>query len=115
MASSITAHTATQEDRINRMPRKRDCHAHSFGASEEPNSGALPDSRLLRGRSGADRALPATVYGETKGHRSHVREALLLWAYWSSFAGRRMSGRAPLGAWPCRGPRLDQRLPDVPS
>jgi hypothetical protein len=28
---------------------------------------------------------------------------------------RRMSGRAPLWACPIRGPRLDQRLPDVPS
>jgi Glycosyl hydrolase family 26 len=47
--------------------------------------------------------------------RRRRRAALLRWAYWSSFVRRRMSGRAPLWACPCRGPLLDQRLPDVPS
>ena len=47
--------------------------------------------------------------------RRRAPVTLLDRSYWSSFRGRRMSGRAPLWACPCRGPLLDQRLPDVPS
>jgi hypothetical protein len=85
-----------------------------------------PDAQVLRRQrhaaSASGRLTPtiAIACKHSPDHRDRNRRggvvssspaSLLLRAYWSSFAGRRMPGERLFWACPCRGPLLDQRLP----